>query len=187
MDRLLKHTLLAACLLYVPFSPNAAPVEWGTFGNWSVAVEPDRNFGCYVALRSKGDTILHFGMDLATEFPRFYFLLRNEKWKSLEDEKVYPLLFTFDSKEPLQVDAIASVSETLQDLSIGKMGGKFMLEAQKSAQLRVTYAEKGVANFQLEGATQAVYEMRACQDETEKMLRKSAEDAKQRDPFAKTP
>ncbi|MDQ1186999.1 MULTISPECIES: hypothetical protein [Agrobacterium] len=187
MDRLLKRTLLAACLLYMPFGANAAPVEWGNFGNWSVAVEPDRNFGCYVALRSKGDTILHFGMDLATEFPRFYLLLRNEKWKSLEDEKVYPLLFTFDSKKPLEVEAIASVSETSQDLAIGKLGGKFIVEAQKSSQLRITYADKEVANLPLEGAATAFYEMRACQDKTEETLRKSRDEAKQQDPFAKKP
>lgn len=185
MDRLLKHTLLAACLSCMPFSAYADPVEWGTFGKWSVNVEPDLGFGCYVSRLYEDRTILHVGFAMLPGNAGFYVLLRNDKWKSLKDDKAYALHLSFDSKKALELEATGSSSS--HGLSIVTKMAKLMAQFETSSQLLVTYDGKEVADLRLDGAKTAFSQMRACQDETEKMLRKSAEDAKQQDPFAKTP
>ncbi len=185
MDRLLKNILLAACLFCVPFSVNADPVKWGTFGKWSVDVEPDLGFGCYVSRLYEGGTILHVGFAMVPGNPGFYVLLRNDKWKSLEDDKTYPLQLSFDFKKAFELEATGSRSS--HGLSIVTKMAKLMAQFETSSQLRVTYDGNEVADLRLDGAATAFSQMRACQNKTDETLRKSTDKAKQQDPFAETP
>lgn len=169
----------------MPLSAHADPVEWGTFGKWSVNVEPDLGFGCYVSRLYEDRTILHVGFAMLPGNAGFYVLLRNDKWKSLEDDKTYPLHLSFDFKKALVLEATGSSSS--HGLSIVTKMAKLMAQFETSSQLRVTYDGNVVADLRLDGAATAFSQMRACQNETDEMLRKSTHKAKQQDPFAQKP
>jgi len=67
---------------------------WGQVRGWHIRVDRSVGDGCYAAQAFEGGTLVRIGYDAAAK--RLYLLFTDDDWKSLEEDKTYPVRIVFD-------------------------------------------------------------------------------------------
>jgi len=190
--KLATAALLLACMPFVASAedaPSDAPVPWGEFAGWRVFMDPSVGNACYVAHIYNAGVFIRLGRFHNETGSGIYLSFNNPKWKSLEDEKEYPVSVQFGNHELWDAKASALVkdNDVTRALTISTGDESFLEEFKTSDTTKLFYEGKEIANLSLDGAPKAVSEMNACQKKTDEVLNKLKSKAEDIDPFAKDP
>ena len=161
---------LIICLVVSGSFVFAAPVShakpktilWKTVnGVWDVRVDKSMNYGCFIfAFYPATKTQIRFGY-YGTKQP--YILVGNEKWKSLDRGKAYPISIKFDKHPAWTGDSTAGKMGSYKILFLKVPETKFFLQFGKSHTISISYKETIIAHLSLKGSYGAVVELLKCQ------------------------
>lgn len=190
--KLAVAALLLACMPFAASAeddPSETPVPWGEFAGWKVLMDPGAGHACYVAHIYNAGVFIRLGRFTNERGSGVYLSLNNPKWKSLEDEKDYPVSVQFGDNDRWDAKARALVkdNDVTRTLTISTDDENFLEEFKTSDTTKLFYEGKEIANLSLNGATKAVREMNACQKKTDEVLSKLKPKLEDVDPFAKKP
>ncbi|KMW60693.1 hypothetical protein AIOL_000857 [Candidatus Rhodobacter oscarellae] len=140
-------------------------VFWRSVGNWEISIDPGLSNGCYAVSSWSSGTVLRIGLNPAED--SFYFLIGNEDWASLEDDREYEIKIRFGPQPAWNISA--------RGLRLGDAPGgdvylhaksenfDFVEEFMREARMTMFYRQSAVETFVLKGSSRAFQEVRKCQ------------------------
>ncbi len=177
MKRLLGMS--AALCLFANVVSAADTILWKEVGGWGVYMDPSLGNGCFVLNVYEDGTLLRLGFNFTVKPTTIYLALGNDKWKSLEVGKDYPIQIQFD-RSPAW-DATASAIEMNQSkfLVVSTTDPNFASEFASKLSMRSTFSGREIAHLRLNGSAKAISEMLNCQQ--------AVNSTKKSDPFEADP
>ena len=164
----LVTALLSAFLSPPAFSEPAVAWKDDVYG-WQIYVDPSVENGCFMTTSYETGTILRIGM-LPSE-SSFDFTIMNPNWKSIENNKMYPMSVVFGNRNPWTGEGVGywwgdgSPSLVLK-VPFGdnrKVLTRFIDDLMVTTHVVVRYENKQIANLKLTGSYAAMMEVMACQ------------------------
>ncbi|OHV85580.1 hypothetical protein [Ensifer sp. LCM 4579] len=138
-------------------------VPWSNVDGWSVLIDPSMGNACYVTTVYELGTILRLGFDFSREPKSIYLALGDNRWKSLEPGKDYPIQIQFDRNPVWDATARAVDFSGTNFLAVSTTDFNFANEFSRKLAMRVTFNGRQVAGLRLKGSARAVAEMLKCQ------------------------
>lgn len=186
MNRVSRAWLIALGLILLTTQNVGAATEpsplWKVVGTWEIRVDRTLGYGCFVVGSYLGGSFLRLGFDRSNK--NGYVMVTNDKWRSLEVGKDYPLALRFDNDTPWRRNARAielGGGTIALYLPFGEVG--FLSDFARKQSLYISYGDKPVTSLRLTGTVAAVQALLECQEQIEQAPR-GASDAPSVDPFA---
>lgn len=141
---------------------------------WGLYLDHTTDDGCYIA---KVMPTMTYRIQHDPSTSRIYVMIFSHRWQSLEEEKKYPLSFTFDRNDAWDVDAMGLKIGGVPGLAFYVSDTNFVDEMSSSHFVTFVTGDKLVGTFDLEGSSNALTMLGDCMKEMQKA----------RDPFATGP
>jgi len=132
---------------------------------WGLWLDHTTDDGCYIAKATPAMT-LRIQHDPTTS--KIFVMIFNYRWKSLEEDKRYPLTFTFDKNPAWDVSATALNIGGAPGLMFTVADTEFIDEVSSSHFVTFVTGEKLVGSFDLSGSSRALTRLGTCMSEMDK-------------------
>lgn len=156
---------------------------WKRVDSWEIRVDKTLGYGCFALANYKGGTAFRIGFNIGSKNTG-YIIVGNNKWKSLEVGKEYPITLKFDKAEPWSGDAIGfkfDEKDPSAYLFLKFSDPELFKDFMRKTSLLIKYKQKKVTSLNLSGSAKAMLEVTNCQ----KMMNTSSTSSSAKDPFAK--
>ncbi|WP_064711713.1 hypothetical protein [Rhizobium bangladeshense] len=160
--------------------------QWKEVGDWSVAVDPTLDNGCFVLTSFDDDTIFRLGFNLRKKDNPFYIMLGNPSWKSLEKGKRYPLELSLGEYK-WTADATGLDLPGFKSLWIDSKDPDLIAEFAGKLSFRASFRGKQIVALGLKDSARAADELLACQKAVNDVVAKQPAPPRSKDPFEAKP
>ena len=166
--RLFRFWALSAAIVWSACTAEAAlaadTVELGRAGPWDIRIDPTQGGSCF-ALRGFPGTSVVMRLAYDRDGRKNHLLLSSADWKSLESGKSYPLKIDFLGGSAHELTAMAQpIGDTVMLLFAG-LSREFLIDFVSSSSMTITYKNSRLGTFPLEGSSNALMAIAACQKE----------------------
>jgi len=134
---------------------------------WEIRVDQSIGNGCFMFTTYEGGTVLR--MQFNPEVGNVQFIIGNQRWRSLEAEKIYPMTVQFGNLEPWSGNGTGFWwGEDLPALVLNvsfenDAADLFIEEFMRMTGVTVAYDDREIAKLSLRGTYAAMQEVMACQ------------------------
>ncbi len=178
--------VIASLLSSPSFSEGKASILWKSLDGWAVYADPTLGNACYIATVYEEGTLLRLGFDFSSNPRSVYLGLSNEKWKSLDAGKEYPIKIQFDRNPVWDAAATARDMGDYNLLVVKTTDVNFVSEFSRKLTIRVEFAGRQIVNLRLDKSAKAISEMLNCQDAVTQATSSNNGAQPKEDPFEQT-
>lgn len=179
------HALALAVALMTSQSATAQDETtiWAEFDGWDVSYYPAQA-GCMASTQFQSGTIFFIGYDFSIAEPTLDIILMDERWKSIEAEKEYPIKLYFGDETPWNATMTGRDFDGLPGLTLyqdafSDEAELFVTEFRRELSMDYQFKGRSLGNYPLRGSTKAMDAVTACQEHYNDASNHSASD-----PFA---
>lgn len=168
--RALIYTCAALMMAWPADRAFAEPREFGTAGNWTIAIDTTINNSCFALATFIDGSAFRIGFDMRPGAGNpFFVILGNINWKSIEYGKEYPIDLIFGNEPPWSGNASGfsfdpPENQTWLRVGVGKdTGAEFVSEFMKQRFVAVKYSGKEILRLALKDSYKAGLKLIECQ------------------------
>ena len=179
--------ILLALVLAAPsraFAEEEETFLWKVVEGWQLRVDPSVGYGCFLMAVFETGTAVRIGINRDSH--NGYLMLMNEKWRSLEVGKEYPISVKFDDETPWTVKSRAISMGDTPALTGNFSDGTFLSEFARKRFVELYYNNKMVGRLSLRGSAPATLELIECQRRAD-AAKLEARSGPSGDPFDEAP
>lgn len=140
--------------------------DWGTVGDWLIAVDQTLANSCFALNEYDDGTVLRIGLDMSADDDRWYIMFGNDRWASIEDGGEYEVALQFDREAEWTAGATGvNMGGDVNFLYVFGSDLDFFDEFVRKNALTLFYDGESIAKLSLAGSARATGAMLDCQDE----------------------
>ena len=177
----LCSALLSVLVASIARGDSNETAKWGQIGGWDIRVDRTVGDGCFALQVFEHGTIVRIGFDLTNR--AVYLIFGNDKWKSLEDGKLYPVVIRFDDSQDyngeMQGERLAKTVLLVQH----NLNTDFLKDFMQRNTMEIFYRGDSIARLSLQNTYAAVGEVINCQHE----ISTAGTGQRSQDPFVGAP